>query len=77
MTLKYISAISLIAFFLNATSQTLYLPGGITGTSTNSNVGIGISSPNAKLDVQGQIIGGFGSEWTGGSQDWSHLSNSR
>ncbi len=38
--------------------QTLYVPSGVLGigTSTNANVGVGLSSPNAKLDVNGSFM---------------------
>lgn len=38
---------------LNGFSQVLYLPSGLNGigTSTNSNIGIGTNSPNAKLHI--------------------------
>ncbi|WP_051951284.1 hypothetical protein [Flavobacterium sp. ASV13] len=48
----------LFVTFLNAQ---LYTPGGvIQGISTNSNVGIGTSTPNAKLEVDGVVRFGNG-----------------
>ena len=41
------------------------------------NVGIGDTSPDAKFDVEGQIVGGFGAQTTGGTEDWNHLTNTR
>ena len=41
------------------------------------NVGIGTTTPAARLDVRGQIVGGFGTVTTGGVVDWNDLSNSR
>jgi len=35
------------------TAQTIFVPGGTVGTSTNDNVGIGTSSPGNKLQVAG------------------------
>ena len=57
--------------------------------SSANNVGIGNSAPAAKLDVTGtvrasdvvvttgQIVGGFGAEAAGGTDDWNHSSNAR
>ena len=41
------------------------------------NVGIGTTNPGAKLDVSGQIIGGFGAQTTGGTLNWNDVSNTR
>lgn len=42
------------------------------------NVGIGDPTPDAKLDVSGQITGGFGAVSTsGGSLDWNNVLNAR
>ncbi len=43
----------------------------------NGNVGISTTSPAAKLDVNGQIVGGFGAVTTSGVQDWNDISNAR
>ena len=50
-----------------------------TGNSyfSTGNVGIGTTVPGAALDVQGQIIGGFGAVSTGGVLDWNDPSNIR
>jgi hypothetical protein len=40
-------------------------------------VGIGTSTPRQKLDIQGQIAGGFGSMTTAGNLDWNDSSNAR
>lgn len=57
---------------------------GAAATVTNrffvgntGNVGIGTSAPDAKLDVNGRIVGGFGAESTGGTLDWNDASNAR
>lgn len=53
----FLSSIFIVLF--NALfCQTLYVPSGANGigTSANSNVGVGISSPNAKLDVNGSFM---------------------
>ena len=53
----------------------------IDGTSMYSqvsgNVGIGTSTPDAKLDVNGQIKGGFGAMTTSGIVDWNDISNTK
>ena len=48
----------LIVLFNALICQTLYVPSGVNGigTSANSNVGVGVSSPNAKLDVNGSFM---------------------
>lgn len=38
------------------TAQTIYVPGGTVGTSSNSNVGVGTSSPAALLHVNGTVL---------------------
>ena len=44
----------------------------------DGNVRVGSASyPKAQLDVQGQIIGGFGAKTTNGTLDWNDLSNTR
>jgi len=43
----------------------------------DGSVGIGTTAPGAKLDVQGQIIGGFGAQTTAGVLDWNDPSNIR
>jgi hypothetical protein len=59
---------------------------GATGTPTednnqlfwdngNNRLGVGTASPSAKIDVQGQIVGGFGAQTTGGTLDWDDTSN--
>ncbi len=45
--------------------------------NSSGNVGIGTTSPGAKLDVRGQVIGGFGAQTTAGVQDWNDISNAR
>ena len=41
------------------------------------NVGIGTTSPGARLEVKGQVIGGFGAQTTAGAQDWNDITNTR
>lgn len=51
-----------------------------SSTSKNyfaGNVGIGTWNPGARLDVQGQVIGGFGAMTTSGVLDWNDSSNAR
>jgi hypothetical protein len=50
-TILFICLMSI--YYMDSFSQTLYLPSGTPqiGTSSNSNVGIGISNPESKLDV--------------------------
>ncbi|MGD9159115.1 MAG: hypothetical protein PVG39_11960 [Desulfobacteraceae bacterium] len=45
--------------------------------ASSGNIGIGTTNPGAKLDVQGQVIGGFGALTTAGVQDWNDSSNAR
>ncbi len=49
----------------------------LTIQNSSGNVGIGTTSPGAKLDVNGQIIGGFGAQTTSGTLDWNDASNAR
>ena len=37
--------------------------------SSGGNVGIGTTAPQAKLDVNGQVVGGFGATATSGTKD--------
>ena len=53
-----------------AKSGTILQPNG-------GNVGIGATSPRAKLDVNGQIIGGFGAATTAGILNWNDATNAR
>ncbi len=50
--------LSLIVGLVPLAAQTVYIPSGTSGigSSSNANVGIGTSSPGAKLDVQGNAI---------------------
>jgi len=41
------------------------------------NVGIGTTAPDTKLEVNGQITGGFGAETTGGVTNWNDSTNAR
>ena len=43
----------------------------------DGSVGIGTANPSTKLDVRGQIAGGFGAQSTGGTLDWNDSSNAR
>jgi len=55
-----------------------WLASGDNIYNTNTgNVGIGTTAPGAKLEVAGQIIGGFGAMATGGTLDWNDISNAR
>lgn len=45
--------------------------------NTNKRLGIGTTSPDEKLDVNGLIVGGFGAASTAGTLDWNHSSNAR
>ncbi|HHD92512.1 MAG TPA: hypothetical protein ENL06_02735 [Candidatus Portnoybacteria bacterium] len=47
------------------------------GLNISGKVGIGTTNPGAKLDVAGQVIGGFGAQTTGGTLDWNNISNAR
>jgi hypothetical protein len=44
---------------------------------STGNVGIGTTTPQAKLEVSGQIAGWFGAMTTAGALDWNHVSNAR
>ncbi len=47
----------LLLFHSNINSQVMVTPGGVVGSSINSNVGIGTNnSPSEKLDVNGNIL---------------------
>lgn len=46
-------ALVALTAMLSLDAQTVYVPGGTVGTSSNSNVGIGTSSPISRLDVVG------------------------
>ena len=50
---RVILALSILALALTAEGQTVYLPNGAggIGTSSNDNVGIGTSSPQAKFNI--------------------------
>lgn len=56
MKKSFISIFCIIAV-LEVSAQTLYVPGGTAGigTSVNSNIGIGTSSPISKLDIRGHV----------------------
>ena len=62
--------VSIIAFSPPLIAQTNTFP-------SSGNVGIGTTSPDTKLEVNGLISGGFGAKTTSGSLDWNHISNSR
>jgi hypothetical protein len=57
MKLKNLFFAAFAVITLNGISQTLYVPSGISGigSSANANVGIGISNPATKLDVNGAL----------------------
>ncbi len=59
MKIKTFFLTALTAFSLNAFSQTLYVPSGTSGigSSSTANVGIGISNPSEKLQINGAIRG--------------------
>lgn len=63
------------AIFDNANRWSIN-PAGNTWFS-GGNVGIGIASPAAKLDVRGQLVGGFGAVTTGGTLNWNDATNAR
>jgi hypothetical protein len=60
--LLFLGLLSFTSIRLNA--QTLFIPSGNTGigASLNANVGIGISSPLAKLDIRGNIYMPYGNK---------------
>lgn len=60
--LLFLGLLSFTSIRLNA--QTLFVPSGNTGigASLNANVGIGISSPLAKLDIRGNIYMPYGNK---------------
>jgi hypothetical protein len=45
--------------------------------SNSGNIGIGTIDPTSKLEVNGQIEGGFGAMTTGGTLNWNDASNAR
>jgi hypothetical protein len=45
------------SYSLQAQTQTVFAPGGTLGTSSNGNVGIGISTPAEALQINGSIRG--------------------
>jgi hypothetical protein len=57
MKLKNLFLAAFAVITLNGISQTLYVPSGTSGigSSANANVGIGISNPATKLDVNGAL----------------------
>lgn len=44
---------------------------------TTTGLGLGVTDPNAELEVNGLITGGFGAQTTAGTTDWNHISNAR
>lgn len=64
----------------DATDNLLFRRTGTTNDmviDATGNVGVGTASPDARLDVNGQIVGGFGAVTTGGVLDWNDISNIR
>lgn len=53
----------------SSSGSDIYFDGG--------NVGIGTQTPSAKLDVNGQLVGGIGATATSGVLDWNDISNTR
>lgn len=72
MKLNFFSVMLSVAFVMPAFSQSLYVPSGSSGigSSSNSNIGIGTSSPLSKLDVRGSVyIPNGNSYWIGSTSD--------
>src|SRR5687768_14194861 len=62
--------LAIISLSLSVHAQTLYTPGGTVGNNTtNSNVGVGTSTPNSKLEVVGPATGSGATIRAGGGGD--------
>ena len=52
-------------------------PADVVYVDDDGNVGIGTNDPKEKLEVNGQIVGGFGAQTTSGATDWNNITNTR
>lgn len=57
---RLLTLLTLVLYTSLSFGQKLFTPGGNIGTSSNNNVGIEFSRPEAKLDILGQTYGGSG-----------------
>ncbi len=67
---KLLFSIVFVSFcsVFSSNAQTLYVPSGSVGTSTNANVGIGIANPDAKLHVENGHVKIYTNSGAGGGQ---------